>query len=166
MPADNTSVTFRDALSRYLSLEMIRASFDVVPREDLEARVEEEARRWGRKTPTAEMLADIDQELLAEGSYYIVSLSYVVQVGGAVFPHDKSETVYANDTVDRLNTLRRELFAAVANGDDVLPILLEVERTKALTEGNISAPADSGLFIRHDEILTAILARLKKVTPA
>lgn len=161
-----SATSFRDALSRYLSLEMIRATFDVIPREDLEARLEEEALHWGKSTPTAEMLADVDQQLLAEASYYIVSLSYVVQVGGAVFPDDKAEVVYQNDTIDRLDTLRRELFATVANGGDVLPILSEVEEVKALTEGNRSVPDDTGLFTRHDEILDAVLGKLEDGTPA
>lgn len=159
-------IGLRDALSRYLSLEMIRATFDVIPRDELDARLEEEALRWGKSAPSPEAMADIDQQLLAEASYYITSLSYVVQVGGAVFPDDKAEPVYANDTIERLESLRRELFAAIEDGGEVLPILAEVERIKALTEGNVAVPEDEGLFSRHDAVLDDVLARIGNGTPA
>src|SRR5690606_21796403 len=78
---DPAQVSLREALSRYLSLEMVRATFDVVPREELGADLEAQAVRWDGAPPSAAELADIDQQLLAEASYYIVSLSYLVQVG-------------------------------------------------------------------------------------
>ncbi len=165
---DPAQVSLRDALSRYLSLEMVRATFDVLPREEIGAELEAQAVRWGGVPPSAAELADIDQQLLAEASYYMVSLSYLVQVGGAVFPSDKAEEVYANDTIVRLDDLRRRLFASIEEGEDVLPILAELEQIRALTEGYRTIPDGFGLFERHDELLERVLQSYAEadVTPA
>jgi|ThiBioDrversion2_2_1062182.scaffolds.fasta_scaffold00083_152 hypothetical protein len=165
LEAPATSVTLREALSRYLTLEMIRTTFDVVQREDLGAALEEQALRWRKAAPPAEALAELDQQLLSEASYYLVSLSYLVQVGGAAFPTDRAEMVYANDTTSKLDDLRRQLFEAVETGGDVLPVLVEAERIRALTEGYVSAPDDFGVFAEHDALLDGVLAKLKRGTP-
>ena len=161
---DRAPVTLRDALSRYLSLEMVRATFDVISRDDLEGALKDELARWGGAAPSEEELADIDQQLLAEAGYYIVSLSYLVQVGGAVFPGDKAEAVYANDTISRLEDLRRQLFEDVAAGTDVLPVLSEVERIRALTEGYTSIPEGYGVFEQHQQLLDGALETKLKGT--
>jgi len=152
------------ALSRYLSLQMVRATFDVVPREELKDRLEDQARRWGGVAPSPEAATDMDRQLLAEASYYLVSLSYVVQVGGAAFPTDRSEAVYANDTLVRIDSLQRRLSDAIADGGDVLPILTEAEQIRALTEGFASVPDDFGIFSEHATILAEVVAELAEGT--
>lgn len=167
-PSEETvpsTLTLREALSRYLSLEMIRATFDIVAPGDIEAALEEQALRWGNKAPPPEALAELDQQLLAEASYYLVSLSYLTQVGGAAFPSDKAEMVYANDTIAKLDDLRRELFDAIGNGGDILPVLTELERIRALTEGHATQPADFGIFAVHDALLDGVLDKLERGTP-
>ncbi|WP_423068402.1 hypothetical protein [Devosia sp. CN2-171] len=165
---DPAPVSVREALSRYLSLEMVRATFDVVSRDELGAELDAQAVRWEGAPPSAAEIADIDQQLLAEASYYIVSLSYLVQVGGAIFPTDKAEDVYANDTLVRLDDLRRRLLASIEEGADVLPILTEVEQIRALTEGYRTVPEGFGLFERHEELLNHVLQTAPKAgaTPA
>jgi hypothetical protein len=166
--AEAAPAGLREALSRYLSLEMVRATFDVAPRAELGPDLAEKAARWEAVPPSADEIADIDQQLLAEASYYIVSLSYLVQVGGAVFPSDKAENVYVNDTIVRLDDLRRRLFAAVDEGADVLPILAEVEQIRALTEGYRTIPDGFGLFDQHESLLDQVLETRPKAgaTPA
>lgn len=160
------TVTLRDALSRYLSLEMIRATFDVVEREELGAVLEEQALRWGKTAPPAEALAELDQQLLTEASYYLVSLSYLVQVGGAAFPTDRAEMVYANDTLSKLDELRRQLIESIEGGGDVLPVLVEIERIRALTEGYTSVPEDLAIFAEHEAVLDSVMEKLERGTPA
>ena len=157
---DDGAARLLTALSHYLSLEMIRATFDVVPREELKDRLNDEARRWGGAAPSPEMVADIDRQLLAEASYYLVSLSYVVQVGGAAFPGDKSEAVYANDTLVKIDSLQRQLVETIADGGDVLPILSDAEAIRALTEGYTAVPDDFGVFDAHAAILAEVAAKL------
>lgn len=161
-PAD---ITLREALSRYLSLEMIRATFDVVPKEELSASLAQQAARWSSALPPAAALADLDQQLLTEASYYLVSLSYLVQVGGAVFPADRAEMVYINDTTSQLEDLRRKLVTAVETGGDVVPVLVEAERIRALTEGYGAVPSDLGVFTEHDRMLSEAIERLERGTP-
>lgn len=148
------------ALSRYLTLEMIRATFDVVGRDELKDRLELEALRWGKASPSPAAAADLDRQLLAEASYYLVSLSYVIQVGGAAFPDDKAEMVYANDTLVRLEALQRELPEAIANDGDVLAIMQEAERIRALTEGYAEIPEGFSVFNAHAAILEEVAAKL------
>jgi hypothetical protein len=157
---DDGEVRLQTALSHTLALDMVRATFDVIAREDLKDRLQDEARRWGGAAPSPETLADIDRQLLAEASYYLVSLSYVVQVGGAAFPADKTEAVYANDTLVRIDSLQRQLVDAIADGGDVLPILSEAEDIRALTEGYTSVPDDFGVFNEHAAILAEVAAEL------
>lgn len=159
------ALPLRQALSRYLSLEMIRATFDVVPRDELGAILEERAARWSIAAPSAGILADLDQQLLAEASYYLVSLSYLVQVEGAAFPGDRAEMVYINDTLSKLDDLRRQLVDAVETGGDVLPVLVEAERIRALTEGYTVVPDDFGVFAQHGSLLDDVLATLERGTP-
>jgi hypothetical protein len=159
------TVPLREALSRYLSLEMIRATFDVVQRDDLATALEEQAARWGASAPSRAALADLDQQLLTEASYYLVSLSYLVQAGGAVFPGDRAEMVYANDTISKLEDLRRQLVNAIERDGDVLPVLVEVERIRALTEGYSDVPAGFGVFTDHDALLEQVLDEVESGTP-
>ena len=162
--ADDGAVRLKAALSNYLALEMIRATFDVVPREELKDRLLGQAKRWGGVAPSPEAVADIDRQLLAEASYYLVSLSYVVQVGGAAFPDDKAESVYANDTLVRIDSLQRKLPETIEAGGDILPILSEAEQIRALTEGYTEMPADFGVFNEHAAILDEVAAELAKGT--
>ena len=149
--------SLRDALSTYLSLLMIRATFDVIDRADLEAQLTGELRVWGGRAPSAAAKADLDRQLLAEGSYYLVSLSYTVKVGGAAFPDDKAEMVYTNDTIVELDNLQRKLADTVASGGDTLPILVRAEEIRALTEGNTEVPDDAAVFKDHAAILDRVI---------
>jgi hypothetical protein len=157
--------SLRESLSRYLSLEMVRATFDVISRDDLRGALEEQAARWSAVAPSAAELADLDQQLLTEASYYLVSLNYLVQAGGAVFPGDRAEMVYANDTISKLDDLRRQLVDAVENGGDVVPVLIEVERIRALTEGYSEVPEGFGVFTNHDAMLDEVLGKLGERLP-
>lgn len=155
--AEAEQLALQEALSEYLNLLMIRATFDVVDKADLEARLADELRVWGGKAPDPAARADLDRQLLAEASYYIVSLSYTVQVGGAAFPDDKADMVYANDTIVELDDLQRQLADTVVAGGDTLPILVRVEEIRALTEGSALMADDTGVFKDHAAILDRVI---------
>ncbi len=148
------------ALSRYLSLQMIRATFDVVPRDDLQPSLTRQLALWANRAPSPDAIADLDRQLLAEASYYLVSLQYVIEVGGAAFPPGGSGS-HANDSLVRITALQRELPQRIAEGGDVEALLAEAERIRALTEGYAEVPPDFGIFGDHDRILaTAWDARM------
>jgi hypothetical protein len=158
--ADATAL--HSALSRYLTLEMIRATFDVVPRDDLETGLVQQLNLWADRAPSPGALADLDRQLLAEASYYLVSLQYVIEVGGAAFPPDRTGSNYSNDSLVKVMALQRELPDLVAAGADITPLLVEAERIRALTEGYTEAPEDFGVFAEHEKILAAVWeARMK-----
>jgi hypothetical protein len=148
------------ALGRYLDLLLIRATFDVVSADQVVTLLTDRGRAWRRHAPTGAELAEIDTALLAEGSYYIVSLQYVVEVGGAAFPSDRPEASYANDAIVQLQTLRDRYLDAVGNGDNLLPLLQQAERIRALTEGYSSVPAELDAFGQQPELLDETWAKL------
>ena len=149
--------SLRDALSEYLNLLMIRATFDVVDRADIESQLKDELRVWGGKAPSPGARADLDRQLLAEGSYYLVSLGYTIKVGGAAFPDDKAEMVYANDAIVELDDLQRKLADTIVAGGDTLPILKRTEEIRALTEGSAEIPDDMSVFKDHAAILDRVI---------
>jgi len=102
--------------------------------------------------------------LLAEGSYYLTSLTYLIQAGGAVFPDDKPEPAYAADTLVRLDALQRQLADGIEAGEDVSGVLVEAERIRALTEGYAVPPPDFGPLAQHAEMLGRAVTRALKGT--
>lgn len=140
-------------LSNLLSLLLVRATFDVVPLEDIPDRLEDRIVAWGIGGPSEGERGEIERLLLAEASYYIVSLRYLIEVGGAAFPPDRPESDYANDTLVRLDSLERRVAEHLAAHEEVADILGEVEAIRLLTEGSAAMTAGEGVFARHDDLL-------------
>ena len=156
-PAD--AVAALDAyLKRQAVLLMIRASFDVVPHNEVPDELAAEARRLGANGPSDHDLERLDRDLLAEGSYYLVSLRYLAALGGAIWPADRPERFYVNDALVRLEALQQRLIEAVAVRTDPLPILTEAQAIHAWTEGLAEVPEDLDYFARRDAIVEQVLA--------
>jgi hypothetical protein len=168
MPAEQSEVepaVTRTTLSNYLALELTRITFDVLAFDELENRVERKLVAWGGRAPGAAERAEIGRQLLAEGSYYLTSLSYLIQAGGAVFPEDRPEASYAGDTLVRLDALQQRLAEGIAAGEDVSAVLVEAESIRALTEGYQTPPADFGPLVHHAEMLARAIKRASTGTP-
>ncbi len=161
--ADPAAVT-RTALSNYLALELTRITFDVLEPGELEERVELKLVAWGGQAPGEAERLEIGRQLLAEGSYYLTSLSYLIQAGGAVFPDDRPEASHAGDALVRLDALQRRLADGIAAGNDVAAVLIEAEAIRALTEGNSAPPPDFGPLAHHAQMLERALARARTGT--
>lgn len=161
--ADPAAIT-RTALSNYLALELTRVTFDVVAPDALENKVERKLVAWGGQPPGEAERAEIGRQLLAEGSYYLTSLSYLIQVGGAIFPEDRPEASQAGDALVRLDALQRRLSESIAAGDDVSAVLIEAEAIRALTEGYAVPPAGFGPFAHHSEMLERAVERARTGT--
>jgi hypothetical protein len=142
-------------LSNLLSLLLVRVTFDVMAIEDVLGRVEDRIIAWGGDHPSDGERDEIERQLLAEASYYIVSLRYLIQVGGAAFPSDRPESDYANDTLVRLDSLERKLFDQIAAHEDVEEIIREVEAIRLLTEGSAEMTSGEGYFAQHQNLLEA-----------
>lgn len=154
----------RSTLANLLALELTRVTFDVLAADEVEGEVERKLIAWAGNAPSEAERAEIDRQLLAEASYYLTSLSYMIQTGGAVFPEDKPEGNYAGDTLVALDALQRRLSDGIAAGDDVSSVLVEAERIRALTEGYAVPPPDFGPMAHHAEMLERAVTRARKGT--
>jgi hypothetical protein len=161
--ADSKAVT-RTTLANFLALELTRVTFDVLDADAVDAAVQQKLIAWGGMAPSEAEQAEIGRQLLAEGSYYLTSLSYLIQAGGAVFPDDRPETTYAGDTLVQLDALQRKLADGIATGADVSSVLVEAEQLRALTEGYQVPPPDFGPLAQHAEMLERAVERAQKGT--
>ena len=143
-------------LRRYAVLLGIRATFDVLE-EDPVTELVTELRRLGPGGPTDIDQGRLDRALLTEGSYYLVSLRYLIVAGGAAWPADRDGRAYAGDSLVRLDRLERELLDSVASGGDPLSLLLEAQQILWLTEGSATTPASSDQFADRDDIVDMVV---------
>lgn len=163
-PLEDAEAITRVALANFLALQLTRVTFDVLSPDRVEVDVERKLVGWAGNAPSEDERAEIDRQLLAEGSYYLTSLSYLIQAGGAVFPDDRPEASYAGDTLVALDTLQRRLSAGIVAGEDVSGVLVEAERIRALTEGYVVPPADFGPMSHHARMLERAVTRALKGT--
>lgn len=163
-PETDTDEIVRTTLSNFLALELTRVTFDVLAADQVQADVEQRIVAWAGRAPSEAEQAEIGRQLLAEGSYYLTSLSYLIQAGGAVFPGDKAETTYAGDALVQLDALQRQLADGIAAGSDVSGVIIEAERIRALTEGFAEEPADFGPLLQHAEMLERAVKRAREGT--
>lgn len=156
-PEDAAAATQHYLENRTLLL-MVRATFDVVDAESIEAEVIAEAKRIGAAGPSPEAMAALDRTLLAETDYFIVSLRYLALVGGATWPSDKPESTYTNDAIVLLDQLEADIGEALSAGADLLPMLRRLQQLWLLTEGQGSVPPDRDQFAGRDHIVAEALA--------
>ncbi|MEO7223948.1 MAG: hypothetical protein ABIY37_15890 [Devosia sp.] len=146
-------------LSKRALLLMVRSTFDVVEQGDIEPELVADAERLTAAGPSVEELAELDRDLLAEASYYIVSLKYVTLVRGAVWPADRPEIAYANDALVQLDALQEELQADIVTGVDPLPVFERLQNLLLLSEGLKETPVHRDMFAGRDRLITDILQR-------
>jgi hypothetical protein len=163
-PDTKSEVTLRQFIELRADLLMIRAMFDVVPHEDILPTLEADARRLGTTQPTVTEIASLHDELLTEGSYLLVSLSYTVQSGGAVWPSDKAEAVYERDARVMLEARRSEFLDAMEQGLDPLLVLRQIDAINALTYGKTTLTDELDHFGARDALVEEALARLEVET--
>lgn len=147
-----------DYLRRRAVLLMIRATFDLLLDEDVPRVLAGDIVRIGTAGPSEGQSAQLDRDLLAEGSYYLVSLRYLAETGGAVWPNDRPESSYANDALVTLDGLQNQLIDAINERTDPLPIFEEAQRILALSEGFSEVPASLDHFDGRDVIVEEVLA--------
>jgi hypothetical protein len=140
-------------LKREAALLLVRATFNVMPVEDVEPALERQLHLFGANGPSPSDLDRLDRDLLAEGSYLLVSLRYTIDAGGAVWPYDRSEASYERDTLAELDILTSNWIATVESQSDPLPILLSAQSIMALTNGEKTVPPAQDHFGRRDELV-------------
>jgi hypothetical protein len=154
--AQQATTSYLDGLAVLLA---IRATFNVIDRDEIEPRLVADLERVSSKGPSAAQVNQLELNLLAEGSYYLVSLEYVVRAGGAAWPDDRPAANYDNDAIVLTDSLKRRLADAVESGADSLPIFVEAQKLMALTNGEKDIPPAEDLFGRRDAMVERALAQ-------
>jgi hypothetical protein len=147
-----------DYLRRRAVLLMIRATFNLLLDADVARELEADAGLLGARGPSEDELVRLDRDLLAEGSYYLVSLRYLTEVGGAAWPSDRPEIAYSNDALAQLDDLQDQLLEAVESRGDPLPILVQAQDILALSEGFTEVPPRLEHFAHRDAIVEGVMA--------
>lgn len=144
---------------RALTYEL-RSAFNVMTAEEIVHQLDEDARRLKGGAVSAAEEEVARRDLLEEGSYYLVSLSYLIDAGGPAWPSDKSEAVYAADALARLRDLRYQWVGAV-DGDLslALSILRSADVVNAQTEGETAATGDLDHFGNTESLVQSALAQ-------
>jgi len=161
-PTVDAAAITKATLSNFLALELTRVTFDVLEADQVEAVVEQKIVAWAGGVPSEGERAEIGRQLLAEGSYYLTSLSYLIQAGGAIFPDGRPEASQAGDALVRIDALQRRLANGIAAGEDVSAVLLEAEEIRALTEGHDVPPPGFGPLAHHAEMLKRAWTRARQ----
>jgi hypothetical protein len=151
-------VVTRDYLDRRAVLLMIRATFDVIGTDEIPAILAADVEAVGADGPSEVEMAILDRDLLAEASYYLVSLKYLISFGGAAWPGDRPEASYVNDALLRLDGLQDALVAVAAERADPLPLLLAAEEIRGWTEGFESLPEALRRFADRDHLVETAIA--------
>jgi hypothetical protein len=151
----------RQAILSYLDakavLLLIRANFNVLPESEIVPSLEGDLKRIGAKGPSERDEVELDNGLTAEGSYFLVSLRYTIEAGGAAWPKDRSEKSYEADSLARLDTLQDQLIADVASGVDPLPVMAAAQSIWALTNGMTAVAADTDFTAKRDTMVQEAL---------
>ena len=138
-------------------LLLIRQNFSLLDAADVLQELALDVTRVGSAGPSEDERAALDDALLAEGSYYLVSLRYLVLAGGAAWPSDRASSAYENDALVQLDALQEQLFEAVATRADPLPVFIEAQQIWAQTEGLAEIPEDLDLFGQRDALVEDVL---------
>jgi hypothetical protein len=151
-------IATEDYLRRRAAVLLIRAMFDVLPRDSVSLQLGQDLYDLGADGPSEQDQLALDADLLAEGSYLIVSLRYLVQGGGALWPPAESQEGYETEALKRLHGLQADLSRMVDERDDPLPLLLDLDEIYALTEGYASIPPELDHFGQRDALVQQAIA--------
>jgi hypothetical protein len=162
-PATPPETMAQEVTERYLQdravLLSIRATFNILDQTDIEPALIADLEQMTRNGPSQSQLDELELNLLTEGSYYLVSLEYVVRAGGAAWPDDRPAVNYDNDALVQLDSLKRSLLDIVETQADPLPVFVEAQRIMALTNGEKDIPPAADVFAGRDAMVKRALDR-------
>ena len=125
--AHDGTAALEDHLASNAVLLLIRMTFNLLDADDVHRQLTSNIHRLATSGPIESDLIALDRALLAEGSYYLVSMRYLIQAGGAAWPTDRPARFYENDALVKLAALQERLFEAVETRADPLPIFLAAQ---------------------------------------
>jgi hypothetical protein len=157
-------VSVQQALMERVSLLLVRQRFDVLSSDDVSDILVQDATRFETSGIQASDEAAVQNQLMAEGSYFIVSLQYLIGSGGANWPIDKAASVYDQQASTKLADLQARWFAAVKTHGDLLSILREIDQVDAETDGQTAATGDHDHFAGAEALVESALASVLAAT--
>jgi hypothetical protein len=147
----------RDYVEGRALLHTIRSVFDVEAAEDLPALVAADAAAVADGV-TPEQSRELQVDLIAEGSYFLTSLRYLIEAGFPNWPEDRSAGSYERDARMMLEKLPEQLITTVLAGEDPIAIFTTAAQVYWWTEG-ASSPSDlRGDFSQRDALVDNALA--------
>lgn len=162
LPPVVKSDTLRSLLERDAEFYLLRASFDLFTTDEIPSLLAADARSLVEHPSTStQTLAGINERLLAEGSYYVTNLYYLISIDGAVWPSDRPESDYKSESLKTLDQLRHTWIAAVGTTADLKPLLRELDTINAQTQGDTDLPPDLDHFANVDELVSAAISTVK-----
>jgi hypothetical protein len=161
VPQHIDASALRRSLERDAALYLLRAAFQLLDQSTVPGLLLADGHRMQIKGEDAEFNAELNENLLAEGSYYIVSLKYLVTVGGANWPTDRSADSYDVQALEALEGLQHRWIAAVSDGSDLAPLLVEVDRINSWTEGLSTLTGKLDHFATVDELVDQAMQTLE-----
>lgn len=143
---ERVATAIENYVTREAALLTLRARFDVVPLDDVPVLLRQQLEALSGNEPSAWIEDKLDRDLLAEMSYFAISLKYLIESGGSLWPGDRDESSYVNDALVELDAVLDEIPDAVQGHADPLPLLRRLERIYWWTEGYAEAPAGEDHF--------------------
>lgn len=143
----------RAYLSRRSSLYEIRQSFDVMSGEEAADALHSDALLAIAGQVTERDLIETEDDLLAEASYFLVSLRYLVTSGFPAWPEDRPASSYERDALAILGPLTGQLRASLDAGDDGAEILRSASIVYWWVEGQVSPAPERADFTNIDGLV-------------
>lgn len=160
--AEAVASEIENYITRRAALLALRAKFDVVMVEDIPGALEMDLQSLAGAAPSSWLQSALDRELLSEISYFAVSLKYLIESGGALWPTDRSESSYVNDALVEVGAAVEALPEVIENREDPLSLLDRLERIYWRTEGYSEIPPGQDHF---GEVPSVIEQALKAFGP-
>src|SRR5690606_25024500 len=139
------------------ALQLLRAAFDVIPSEAVPEILGRQLERLGPDGPTARDLDALDLALHSEIAYYLVSLRYLIDAGGSLWPEGRPEHFYVNDALIELAGVLEALPEVIKARADPLALLQRINRIHAFTEGFSEVPPALDFFEERDDLVRSAL---------
>jgi hypothetical protein len=157
-PAPAPAPGLEQTAERLALLYLLRARFDVMEPAAIEdqLRFDVASIRSSGFSPDAE--TQLEESLMAEGSYYITSLRYLIEAGGANWPLEQAASSYDSSSLQTLAKLQHAWLVGVVSEADLAPLMLAVDQINALTEGYVDVPAELDHFGSLDRLVSTALA--------
>lgn len=145
-------------LHRRGALLALRARFQVIDAADIPLELERDLAALSGNVPSDWLEAGLEADLAAEIGYFMVSLRYLIESGGPLWPADRPEADYVNDALVLLDGVRAAWLPTVESHANPLPLLTQLEQVHWWTEGETMPPEGEDVFAGVPAMVDEVLA--------